>query len=292
MKTVIVPTDFSENATNAVRYAAALANQVKAKLVIVNIINLPSTPLGGGNFILPDAQMEDDYKEELNRLSEELQLSYGLNLKIETICQYGFFLASLNELVKTKAADLVIMGTKGATNFLDKLVGTNTSLFIKMTTCPVLVIPYEAIFSGIKNIAYASDFECEETNYLQQLFCIAEPLQAEVSIINILTERQHNIFCNNQVIRDITRNFPDDNFSIAQIQEKDIIEGIHQFMQDKQADVLAVSIHERSFFENLFHKSISRQLIYSSTLPLLALPEKPYRESLLKARTKILVQVE
>jgi len=289
MKTIIVPTDFSDNATHAVRYAAALANQVKAKLIIVHIINLPITPLGNSTLILPDVQMNEDFHPALNKLSKELQLSDGVDLEIETICQYGYFSANLNEILKSKAADLVVMGTKGATNFLDKLVGTSTSLFIKMMACPVLAIPSEAVFSGIKNIAYASDFECEETIYLQQLFGIAEPLQAEVSIINIQTERQLNIFSDNQVIRAITKNFPNNNFSIAQIQEKDIVEGLHEFTQDIQADVLAVSIHERSFIEDLFHTSISERLIYSSSLPLLALPEKPYRKSLLKARTKILI---
>ncbi|KAA3435945.1 universal stress protein [Rufibacter hautae] len=289
MKTIIAPTDFSDNATNAVRYAAALAHQVKAKLVIVHIINLPSTPIEYGTPFLPCVQLEEGYAQELNRLSKGLQLSHGFGLEIETDCQYGHFLANLNETVKAKAADLVVMGTKGVTNFLDKLMGTNTSLFIRMMACPVLAIPSDAVFSGIRNIAYASGFDCGETIPLQRLFRIAEPLQAEVSIINVQTESQSNIFCDNHVIRDIAKNFPDKDLSIAQIQGKDIVGGLHQFMQDKQAEVLAVSIHMRSFFESLFHRSISGQLIASPSLPLLALPDKPYRKLYLKAKTEEII---
>jgi len=273
MKTILVPTDFSSNATNALNFAAGLAGQVRGKLIIVHIINLPVTPLNGV-IIPPDAQLVEDCKQELNRLSKELRLENGFRFEVETICLYGYFLANLNEIAKAKAVDLVVMGTKGATNFLDKLIGTNTSGFIQIATCPVLAIPAEAKFSGLKQIAYASDFECEESVFLQQLFSFAEPFRANVSIINILTERQLNIFADNQVIRDITRQFPDNNYSIAQIQEQSVVKGLQEFILDNQVDVLAVSIQERTFLESLFHKSISKQLIYNPRIPLLALPQK------------------
>ena len=273
MKTILVPTDFSENATNALNYAAGLASQVRGKLIIVHIINLPVNSIISGVMIPPDAQLMEDGKNELERLSKELRLENSFRFEVETICLYGYFLANLNELVKVKAVDLVVMGTKGATNFLDKLIGTNTSEFIQIATCPVLAIPSGATYTGMKHIAYASDFECEEKTYLQQLFSIAEPFQSEVSIINILTERQLNIFSDNQVIRSITHDFPDKKYSLAQILENNVIDGIQGFVKDNQVNVLAVSIHERSFFESLFHKSISQQLIYHPQVPLLALPD-------------------
>jgi len=286
MKTILVPTDFSLNATNALNYAAALASQVRGKLIIAHVINLPVTPIESGFVIPNNTQLEEDYKQELNRLSKELRLENGFRFEVETICQYGYFLANLNELVKTKAVDLVVMGTKGATNFLNKLIGTNTSEFIKIAACPVLAIPSVATFSGFKHIAYASDFESDETVFLQQLFNIAEPFKANVAIINILTERQLNIFSDNQVVRNITKHFSNQNFCIAQIQENSVIEGLHEFTQENNSDVIAVSIHERSFLESLFHTSISKELVCQTTLPLLALPAKPYKKILPIVKTQ------
>jgi len=286
MKTILVPTDFSDNATNALNYAAALSSQVRGKLIIAHIINLPVTPIESGFIISTNTQLEEDYKQELNRLSKELRLENGFRFEVETVCQYGYLMANLNELVKTENVDLVVMGTKGATNFLDKLIGTNTSEFIKIAACPVLAIPSEATFTGFKHIAYASDFESDETVFLQQLFDIAEPFGADVSVINIQSERQLNIFSDNQVIRDIAKKFPDYNYSIAQIQDYNIIEGLHEFVHDNNSDIIAVSIHERSFLENLFHISISKKLVCHTTLPLLALPEKPYRKMLFTAKAR------
>lgn len=281
MKTLLVPTDFSENATNALQYAAALAGHFRGKIVIAHFMTLPVTPLESGAVIGADPRLEADCQQELDRLSKELRLENGFRFDVETICQYGPLVASLHDLVKTKAVDLVVMGTKGAANFLDKLVGTNTADFIKVAACPVLAIPSQAKYAGIRNIAYASDFEDEEKIFLQQLFGFAGSFDCNVSIVNIFTGDEPQDLAQNPTVREILQDFPDQNYYIFQISKDDVIEGLHEYMKEKRTDVLAVSIHERTFFEVLFHKSISKQLIYHTALPLLALPEKPYKAPVL-----------
>ncbi|MDQ3289801.1 MAG: universal stress protein [Bacteroidota bacterium] len=275
MKTILVPTDFSPAAFNAMKYAAALATEVKSKLLLVHILELPVMPMESGMVLPLDGQLED-CKEELTRLTQKLKLENSTLLEIKTICQCGYFQANLCQLVRDNAVDLVVMGTRGDSNFLDKLLITTTAECIKSAICPILVVPAQANFTGIKHIALASDFENEETVFLQQLFCLAEPLQADVSIINIVSDRQLNVYPDNQVIKDITKHFPEKSISIAQIKKNNVIAGLQEFVQDNQMDVLALSMHERDFFENLFHKSVSKQLIGDTQIPLLALPEKPY----------------
>ena len=281
MKTILVPTDFSENANNTIKYAAALANSIQAKLILVNIINLPATPLENGIVLPMISEMFDNYNAEIRKIADGIEIKYNNQFQIETICQYGYFLTNLNQLVKNKKVDLVIMGTKGASNLLDKYIGTNTSEFIKMAVCPVLAIPAQATFTGISHIAYASDFECEETIYLQQLIQVAELLTAQLSIVNIKTDYQLNIVADCQVLKDIIKNFPYQNVSISQIRKNDVIKGLYEFVQDNKADVLAVSIQKRGLIENLFHSSISNKLFCQSKLPLLSLPSQPYQKSVL-----------
>lgn len=276
MKTILVPTDFSDNAAHALTYAAALANQVRAKLIIVHIINLPVRSVGSNAIIPRDAQLENESQQELNQLSKKLQMEYGSELEVDTICQFGFFMATLNELVVTKLVDLVIMGTHGASNLLDNLIGSNTSLYIKVASCPVLAVPAQANFTGFKKIAYASDFESDETIFLHQLFGMAEPFKTEVTILNVQTIYQLNIVDDDQILRDIVKHFPENRYSFATIKEDDVVEGLHQFLEDNTVDMLAISIHKRDFLEDLFHRSISKQLLFHATVPVLSLPEKPY----------------
>ena len=286
MRTILCPIDFSDVSRNALRYAAQVASHVKGNLIIVHIIKLSSTKLNPRSLHPADNFQQEACYERMRTLVLQLEKEFNLTGKIETICEYGYFPTSLNKLIKPEAIDFVVMGTNGATSFLEKMVGTNTSEFIKNAICPVLVIPEGASFTGLHKVAYASDFNSEEYIFLQQLFHFTEPFQeATVSIINILTERQSNIFCDNHVIREIALHFNSSKYAIAQIQEADIVEGLNHFVLDNQVNVLAISIHHRNFIHNLFHKSISKSLIYSTDLPILALPDKPYQKSMLKSKT-------
>lgn len=287
MKTILVPTDFSHHATNALNYAAGLVNQTGGELIMVHFINLPVTPIDGAMIVTPISQLAEEYQQELNQQAEALAKQFSGNIKIKSECRFGNLLTNLNALIKDHNVDLVVMGSKGASDALHKLIGTNTADFIKIANCPVLAVPDKALFTGINQIAYASDFDSEESVFLQQLFAFAEPLQAEVAIINIVQDRHLNIFSDNHVLREITLNFADKKYSIAQIQESDVLTGINEFIEDTNPDVLAVSIHARSFLEDLFHKSISKSLLYRVQLPLLALPEKTYWQSFFKPAPQV-----
>lgn len=276
MKTILVPTDFSENAHNALRYAGALASQLNARLILAHIIHLPVAPVESGMVIPVDLQLGEDFSEELNTLAANLRKELHREIEIETVCQYGYLTGDLNALVKTHHVDLVVMGTKGATNFLDKLIGTNSSEFSKTAHCPVLIIPAVAQYKDIHHIAYASDFESEEGIFLRQLFGIAQLLSAHVSLINVVDGQELNLLSDTEMVEEVTTHFPEVVYSMAQIRIHDIVEGLHTFVEENSADILAVSMHKRGFFDELFHTSISRRLIYHTTLPLLTLPEKPY----------------
>jgi len=285
MKTLLVPTDFSKNATQALHYAAGLASQVRGKLIIMHIINLPIVPIESSVVFRPDPALEQDYKKKLDKIAKKLQGENGFLFEVETVCRYGYLLVSLNELVSAKAADLVVMGTYGANNLVDKLVGTFTAEFIKQARCPVLVIPAKAKYTGINRIVYASDFEKKESIFMRQLSKFTEALEAKISIVNVQTKCQKDNVSDEQLRRKVTRYFPATNYGIVQVQYNNVVEGLRKFLQENKADVLAIAIQEHSFLEELFYKSVSTELIYHPTLPLLALPQKPYQK-LLKPRVK------
>jgi nucleotide-binding universal stress UspA family protein len=275
MATFLVPTDFSLTATNAVQYAASLAAHTGSRLLLAHTVSYPASVAPEGLPLLSiDSQLIESAEEELQKLA--LLLKQQFALEVATFCLYGPFIPLVNDLVKTQAVDLVVMGTKGASDFLSKLVGTNTSSFIKEAACPVLVVPAHAAFRPIWHLAYASDFETEETVYLKQLFQLAAGLRAEVHIVNVTSDRQLNIVSDLQVLKSIEKHFPDQNYSVAQLKNENVVTGLKEFVQENQMDLLAVSIQDRDLLEDLFHHSITKELAMNVFVPLLTLPAHPY----------------
>lgn len=279
MKTILVPTDFSANAANAINYAVKLADQVKGKLILCHalqsqILGLPEE----GVTISPEKLLKASYLEELNKLGRSIQLENGFRFELETVCEDGPLYQLLADVAVTRNVDLIVMGTRGASTFLDKLIGTNTLNIIENALCPVLAIPAKATFTGFQKLVYASDFEKEEHVYLQQLFQLTEPFDTQVHVLNVKAEDQLDMVADGQIVAEIAKEFTRKPYQISQLKAGHVVEGINAFTRENPVDVVAVAIEKRGFLETLFHKSVSTQLAFESNLPLLALPETPFKK--------------
>ncbi|MGV3641666.1 MAG: universal stress protein [Adhaeribacter sp.] len=280
MKPIIVPTDFSGNATHALHYAAALATQTKSKLVLAHAIADQTTiSLEGSRLSLPaDPQQQAYVLDLLEQTGRQLRQDTGFLLDFEAVCLSGYLLDHLNSLVRSQGAGLVIMGTWEAPRVPGEWLDTNTFQYIRHAVCPVLALPEKATFQEIKRVAYASDFETEnEALYLRQLLTFTAPFKPEIFIVNIKSDQQIGVVSDQKVLNNIRDQFPENDFCLVQIRQDEVAEGLQGFVRDNQIDLLAIAIQKRMFLERLFHHSVSRELALHPFVPLLALPAVPFR---------------
>ena len=296
MKTILVPTDLSENADQALRFALLLARFTQSRIILYHNMDIPAGLFGnelptatdytfGTVPVTPTSieitpELERIHREKLDNLADQIRQEFGPTILLDTSFNWGSLNANLNQLVQNEAVDLVVMGTKGASGFLDRLIGTNTASYVKAAHCPVLVIPDAVSFRSFQHIAFASNLEQDDTIYLSQLLDFAKPFEAQITLINIKRDQQSNVNTDEQIMVDIYRNFPGGNFKIESIHQDNIVKNLEEFVQQQNLDLLAVPIHEESFFASLFHSSVSEKLTLQSTVPLLALPQKPYKHLL------------
>ena len=151
---ILVPIDFSECSTNALKYALQLRKTTNASLKIIHGYRIP----------IPAAEIAIDFDiasmEEYKRSTEEkfeIMLSEVPELAGENY-EYQMVMAFARDAIVESAKneiDLIIMGTKGVTNKMDQMLGSNTASVIKSVDCPVLAIPQNARFESINNISRA-----------------------------------------------------------------------------------------------------------------------------------------
>jgi nucleotide-binding universal stress UspA family protein len=277
MRTILVPNDFSATASNALNYAASLARAYKARLLIVHVVNIVVIPVRSGKLVSPSQETDMHYYVELNKIASALRTRENIACEVEVIDQFGLgsFQKALNQSIKARNVDLVVMGTKGATNFLDELLGTNTSEFIKVAVCPVLVIPPGVQYSPLKHLAYASDFGNDETPFLHQLARFVESFlpQASISILEVMSGRDQGVAGEAQPRQDVSTIFPQTSCHFVQLNESDVLAGVQSFVHHHQVDALVVSINVRSFLEGFLQTSIGKQLVYHGTFPLLTITQ-------------------
>ncbi len=138
MKNFLVPTDFSENATKALDFALALAAKFNATVHVLHTFHSTSH---AGRLSNVDRLIKEDRNKELNKLLNKLKAREGLAVEIKGRCRKGYTVELIEDEITKVEADLVIMGTLGASSLGKKIMGSTTSNLIKDIDTPILVIP-------------------------------------------------------------------------------------------------------------------------------------------------------
>lgn len=269
---ILVPTDFSEVANNALNYALLLAKKINAEVSILYIKNIPLVDNSYPNAIYETYISEiDEYTtKNFDKLKSKLLTESGVKYTIQS--SFGFINDEIQEYVANNEIDLIILGTTGTSGLEEILIGSNAASVVAKSIVPVLVIPPGAQFNEIKQIVYSSDFNEPEFPSLSRLAYFADLYEAEISILHVESENdkyfdiENNFFVKNK--DQIALN----NWKVISVEEKDgVMESINLFINEKQADLLVMAKHNRNFFDRIFHRSLSKQMAYHTKIPLLVL---------------------
>jgi nucleotide-binding universal stress UspA family protein len=273
MKKILFPTDFSDNAHHAAQYAGMLAKRLGANIVLLHTYMIPM----GTEFQVPfdiDGFDEISKKNAAERL-QEFTLSFiestGLAPdSISRMIEYGTISVKIVEISKNINADMIVMGTKGADNALDRWFGTNSQEVMKSADCPVWIIPANSPIKYPQKVMYAADFEEDEVAATQKILDFIEPLEVFCKVIHVNENFDLN---SKQKIRESVNNlkgeFEYNDVFIRNIDRDDVIEGLESYIETFKPDVLAMAIHEKSFMNKIFEPSVTKHFVQGAKLPML-----------------------
>ncbi|WMX15510.1 MULTISPECIES: universal stress protein [unclassified Aureispira] len=269
MKKILVPTDFSENADKALDFALALANKFNAKLRLVHTYNTsaPAGHLGSINRVV-----KEDREKEMAAFVKATQESISFDLDIKGRCKKGYPVEMIESEAERIDADLIIMGTLGASNLSKQVMGSTASKLIKHTQFPVLAIPRDTHYSDIKNIVVAVDaLTMSVLNTLNPMIDIAQKSNLNIELVHVSNQQIHTDI--DPTIKEYLNGLAVP-FNYTKIQSDQILESILTFAHEKGNSVLCLVSRQRGWFENLFHSSVSQQVALKSDLPLLILQDQ------------------
>jgi len=270
----MVPVDFSSASSWGFYYAYNLAKAIDAELVVMHLYWPPYV-----ESTYPMDMMQTIINEKEHEVLRHLQAATRPPLvdesekpvKISYIVEPGSD-NSIASIAEFQEVDLILMGTHGAGNAVDKVWGSNTSNVIKNAHCPVLAIPEGASFNGIKNIAYATDFDKKDTELLFQLTLIAVAIKANLHCVHInKSDNPYQGVDGADFKESFDKNFEDLPVSYSVWSATTIEEGLETFCRVNDIDVLAMLTHDKTFWDKLFgNKSMTKSMTMRTKLPLLA----------------------
>lgn len=280
-KHILIPTDFSSNAWNALTYALQLYKEVPATFYILNAYQLFHFTTDSIIEPEPGEKAYEEAKQEselgLERLIAGIDSRIeNPKLRIKTLSTYNTVLGAIKEVLKKEEIDLIIMGTKGESNPVNAIYGSNAvNVMEKVENCPVLVVPNKVSKKEdpVNEIVFATNFKYYYKR--KELAVLADLARNNKSPIRVLYVQDNGELSreqqtNKEVLEDYFGDFVCTFHTLTKIK---VAKGIHSFIESRNSSLLAVFSRKHGLFTNLFSRSLVSEIGFHPQVPVLVLRE-------------------
>lgn len=275
MKTILVPLDFSHNSKNALNYATLLANQLKMKLALLHVFSPSMAEVINDSYkVVLNKSISgtpEEVKSELDTWNKQL-IYKNKNLESDSIFTEGDLVDEINEILEEKDIDLIVMGTNGASGLKDIFIGSNTMKVIEKVSCPVIAVPADYKFKGIKKIIFATDYHASDISSIGFLVELAKKFDSELKVVHVENEDIKPRFEENLLdyfIEKVEKSVSYEKMNFHLLEGGNIKKSLNDFISMQNADLIAISSEERLLVGPLFNRGLTKKLAHHIQIPLL-----------------------
>jgi len=265
MKKILIPYDFSENSEKTLNYGVSLAGEIGADIVLFNVTPYPIVTPEIGLPAFSYVDVMDDSLTELRKLADRLKKEIPSIKNVECFSEMGDITESIAEYCKVNPVEFIVMGIyRHGTKLMKALIASNAVETSHKTKCTVIVVPPNISYKRPTIIAFASDENISAKDpSLEKAKIISELFKAELQILHIVPEGHH--FTESEVDSTNSKEKPPHKLFI--VTDKKISESLLGMLDNKLIDMIVIEPKEHSLFYKFFHESVSKELAFSSPVP-------------------------
>ncbi|MBK9282949.1 MAG: universal stress protein [Sphingobacteriaceae bacterium] len=271
MKTILVPTDFSENSDNAIDYAAQLALLSNSSLIFFHVYHTP--------LLTPETALLLPKLEEIEKISEnalnKLKIKYNekypsLNIIVKTKCGLGA--EEIIDYANDNKVNLIVMGMRGAGILEEKLAGSVTTSVMEKVKIPVFAIDEFVKFKSPRKIILATDYNDATLATYEILIDLAKQLKAHIYVLKVVPTDSYLPEAEEALEGIKLKNVLEGtNHTFHVVANESVTDGINQYADKIEADLVVMVAHQHSFIHKIFKEPHTKQMAFHSKVPLLCL---------------------
>ena len=272
MKNILIPTDFSVTSSNAFAFAKELAarSQASMKLVHVHYPEVTAVEAAPVDMFAESLNWKKDRIQDFAKqtTSETAEEGMPVLTKITTDVTIGFPGESIVDLSKQDDVDLIVMGTTGESGVLEKVFGSISSHVARKAHCPVLLVPDGVRFKECQNILFATDKKAADEILIENIPYLLTCPNANVHFahVNETEGKEYKVENLSFFNPELTG-----QFHFVDIESDNVFDGLNRYAKEQGVDAMVMVTARRPFFEELFHKSMTKQMALNTKMPLLVM---------------------
>jgi len=270
MKRILIPTDFSKYADQAIEAGALIAKKNNCEIILINMLELPGQMNDAitGETSIPEVML---YKRKAEQLLKNIrERDYLKGIQITEIVRLDGAYEGISSYSKKNNIDLIVMGSHGCNGFEEIFVGSNTEKVVRLSDIPVLVIKGEVKDFGIKNIVFASDFSKEIKKPFLKMLEFSKLFEAKLNLVMICTPNSFKTTTvAEKIINEFVAEFDMPAYSTAIYNDTNIEKGITNYSNAINADLIGICTHGRIALNHFFNGSITEDLVNHEVKPVI-----------------------
>tara|TARA_A100000171_G_C2140425_1_gene155141 strand:- start:12921 stop:13757 length:837 start_codon:yes stop_codon:yes gene_type:complete len=278
MQHILIPTDYSLNAWNALEYAFQFFSKQRVTFHLIHVETshaiLQDENLHTSGFLSLN-EIDSELQDEMATLLEQASSKKGSkNHRIVASVVKGRFIERIREYVITNTIDLIIMGTKGASGIKEMTVGSSAGAVITKVKCPVLVIPEEATYTPPINIGFPTDFNIPYTNkVLRILLSMAKTHKSMVKALRVAQNQQPlNAFQNTNRVY-LKDQLAEIDHSFHVVEDTNLEDALQSFISSFKIDMVVMIAKSLNLFQRILFNPRVKKISYHTRIPFLVLHE-------------------
>lgn len=270
LKTILIPTDFSENARHALTLAVENFASPETTFILLHSYKLRHY----GAIISTDLDniLKEDSERDMKNEVEWVKATFP-GIELVSYLYQGMIVEVISAFVKKNPVDLVVMGTQGVTNAIGGLLGSNASNAIKYVQVPLIIVPASAKIEAFKKVLFATDAQAiDSTESITPLKKVLQSSDATLDILHVMESLDSTRILEREELK-INQVFNDVDHAFHFSEQGDVEEEILKFAKENDIDLITLLARNYGFLEGIFHKSMTRKLSLHAKTPLFILHE-------------------
>ncbi len=264
MKKILVPCDFSDSAIQAFEFAVKIVHKSKGEIILFHALDVPglhdtmqiSESYFGENYL-------KDLKVKAEKSLEEMKSKWVKEaVRVRSLVEHGPTTTTILHIAEEYKADLIVMGTQGASGFKEFLIGSNTEKIVRLSPLPVLAVRKSHKLSVIKNIVFPTTLDPDQNRLLTHLKELQNFFSAKLHFLQVNTPHNMKRTADEKVMmEDYVRKFGFENYTLNTRNHFYEQEAIMNFTTEIKADMIAMGTHSRKGLAHLFSGSVAEDVV-------------------------------
>ena len=269
MKRILVPTDFSVQAENALKVAIKLAEKNQSEIFVLHSMEMPlHLASSADSGTLPESLYFIKLAEK--RFGEMRKKPYLHGITINEALGHNEIYEDIEVACRKNNIDLIVMGSNGASGFKEMFVGSNTEKVVRTSETPVLVIKNDHLEFQVNDFVFASDFSEESRRAIDMSQKFARKFGAKTHFLFVNTPANFQTSAQAQMLmQNFISGMGVENYTVNIYNDNSVEKGILNFAKSINAQLIGMGTHGRKGISHFFNGSISEDMVNHANLPVI-----------------------